>query len=60
MNENINKYSDIINMEHHTSLKHTRMSIEARAAQFAPFAALTGFENEVKKTEKIVEKQFEV
>ena len=49
MNDNINKYSDIINMEHHTSLKHPRMSYEARAAQFAPFAALTGFENEVKK-----------
>lgn len=60
MNDNISKYSDIINMEHHTSLKHPRMSIEARSAQFAPFAALTGFENEVKKTEKIVEEQFDI
>lgn len=60
MNDNINKYSDIINMKHHTSLKYPRMSYEARAAQFAPFAALTGFENEVKKTEKIVEEQFDI
>lgn len=59
MNEDVKKYEDIINMKHPTSKKHPRMSMEARAAQFAPFAALTGFENEVKKTEKIVEKQFE-
>ena len=35
------EYDDIINLPHHTSKKHKQMSIEARAAQFAPFAALT-------------------
>ena len=35
-------YSDIIDMEHHISKKHAQMSIYDRAAQFAPFAALTG------------------
>ena len=51
--ENINKYDDIINMPHHVSIKHKTMSMHDRAAQFAPFAALTGFDEEVKKTELI-------
>lgn len=38
-------YEDIINMEHPTSKKHPRMSALARAAQFAPFAALTAFDD---------------
>lgn len=45
-----NKYEDIIYLEHPTSKKHPRMSTEARAAQFAPFAALTGFEERVNET----------
>ena len=36
-------YADIIDLPHHVSAKHPQMSREARAAQFAPFAALTGF-----------------
>ena len=40
-----NSYDDIINLPHHVSSKHPQMSIEKRAAQFAPFAALTGLEN---------------
>ena len=44
-----NDYSDIINLPVHEPdpEKHPRMSREARAAQFAPFAALTGFEQVV-------------
>ena len=41
MSKSNNKYDDIINMEHHVSKKHIPMSIETRAGQFAPFAALT-------------------
>lgn len=46
----INKYDDIINLPQFNSKKHVRMSITARAAQFAPFAALTGLENAISET----------
>ena len=38
--KNEGKYDDIINLPHHISSKHKRMSLESRSAQFAPFAAL--------------------
>ncbi len=40
------KYEDIINLPHHVSKKHPRLSMEKRAAQFAPFAALKGYEKD--------------
>ncbi len=54
------KYDDIINLEHHVSKKHKQMSIEERSAQFAPFAALVGYEDEVKETERITERMIEI
>lgn len=45
-------YSDIIDMPHHVSEKHSQMSIWNRAAQFAPFAALTGYDNVITETAK--------
>ena len=39
----IDKYADIIDLPHPTSKRHPRMSMLERAAQFAPFAALTGY-----------------
>lgn len=56
MNEK-SEYEDIINLEHPTSKVHQRMSKEARAAQFAPFAALTGHDEAVKETERLTEKK---
>lgn len=44
------KYDDIINMEHYKSKKHPPMSLYARSAQFAPFAALTGYEEAIMET----------
>lgn len=44
------KYDDIINQEHHVSKKHPPMSMYNRAAQFAPFAALTGYEDSIRDT----------
>ena len=45
-----NKYEDIINMPHHVSVKHPQMSRHDRAAQFSPFAALTGYEEAIDET----------
>ena len=45
-------YSDIINLEHPTSKRHPRMSMMQRAAQFAPFAALSGHEEAINDTAK--------
>lgn len=43
-------YEDILFLEHPTSLRHPRMSVQNRAAQFAPFAALTGYEEALGET----------
>ena len=55
-----NKYDDIINLPHHISKKHPQMTLEARAAQFAPFAALTGYDDEVKETERLTNRRIEL
>ncbi len=52
------KYDDIINMPHHVSKKHPRLSMKQRAAQFAPFAALTGYGDAVQNTVKRSEEKF--
>lgn len=54
------KYDDIIKLEHHVSKIHPRMSIEARSAQFAPFSAVTGYEDEVSEVARVTENQIEV
>ena len=51
------KYDDIINMEHHISEKHPQMSLENRSAQFAPFSALTGYDDEVEEVCRYTEEQ---
>lgn len=57
---NYGKYDDIINLPHHESKKHPRMSNEARAAQFAPFAALTGYDDAIKETARLTSKRIEI
>ena len=49
------KYEDIIGLSRPVSKKHPPMSRENRAAQFAPFAALTGFEGAIKETGEKIE-----
>lgn len=44
------RYKYIINLPHYEPKNHKRMSREARAAQFAPFAALTGFDDMIDET----------
>lgn len=51
------EYDDIINLPHHISKKHPQMSIEARSAQFAPFAALVGYEDEIEEVVKMVNEE---
>ena len=51
------KYDDIINLPHPTSKKHPRMSRQNRAAQFSPFAALTGYEAEIREIARQTEKK---
>lgn len=45
-----NPYEDIINLPHYVSTKRKQMPMEARAAQFAPFAALTGHDAAIAET----------
>ena len=60
MLKNSGKYDDIINLPHHVSKKHPRMSLEARAAQFAPFAALTGYDEVIRETARFTNKRIEI
>ncbi len=53
------EYDDIINLPHHISPRHPRMSMLARAAQFAPFSALTGYGEEISKSAHRVEERYE-
>ena len=55
----MNNYDDIINHPHHVSKRHPQMSMWNRAAQFAPFAALTGYEEAIKESAKENESKYE-
>ena len=54
------KYDNIINLPHHESKKHPRLSTEQRAAQFAPFAALTGYGDAISETSRLTEDRIEL
>lgn len=51
------RYDDIINLPHHQSKERPHMSLHDRAAQFAPFAALTGHEDAIKETARLTENE---
>ena len=53
-------YKDIINLPHHVSKKHPQMSLEARSAQFAPFAALVGYDALVHETARLTDDKIEI
>ena len=55
-----NRYDDIIGMPHPTSKKHPRMSRLNRAAQFAPFAALTGYGDAITEAARLTGDQAEL
>ncbi len=53
------KYNDIIMLSHHVSPTRPKMPMRDRAAQFAPFAALTGYDDMVEETARITESENE-
>lgn len=54
------KYDDIINLPHHVSKRHPQMSMLNRAAQFSPFAALTGHDAAIQETERLTDSFIEL
>lgn len=54
------KYDDIINLPHFVSKKYPQMSMRDRAAQFSPFAALTGYDAEIKETTRLTDRRIEL
>lgn len=54
------KYDDIINLPHHESTKHPKMPALDRAAQFQPFAALSGHDAAVRETARLTEDRMEL
>ena len=54
------KYDDIIDLPHPTSQNHPRMSLYDRAAQFSPFAALTGHSAAIAETGRLTDRRVEL
>ena len=57
MNE---KYKDMLHLPHPVSATHPRMSLQDRAAQFSPFAALTGYDDALKETARLTDRFIEL
>ena len=55
-----NRYDEIINLPHHVSKTRPQMPMSDRAAQFAPFAALTGYESAIKETGRLTDERIEL
>jgi len=51
------RYDDIIHLPHPISPRHPRMSVRSRAAQFAPFAALSGYGDAIDETGRLTDRQ---
>lgn len=60
MDDSIHRYDDIIGLEHPTSQRHQRMSMRDRAAQFAPFAALTGYDAVITEAGRLTGERLEI
>ena len=54
------RYDDIIDLPHHQSKVHPHMPLQDRAAQFAPFAALTGHEAAIQETQRLTDRQMQL
>lgn len=56
----MNNYDDIINMPHHVSKIRKPMSLQNRSAQFAPFSALTGYDEKIREVARETSKKIEL
>ena len=54
------KYGDILDREAPIPLRHTRMDLQDRAAQFSPFAALVGYDDCIRETARLTDEQMEL
>ena len=60
MNRIQNLYQEIIDLPHHVSKTHPQMPMSDRAAQFSPFAALTGYNSAIRETGRLTEERIEL
>ena len=56
----MSEYDDIIHLPHHVSKTHLQISMEDRAAQFSPFAALTGYDAAIAETARLTDQRVEL
>ena len=55
-----NRYDEIMGLPHHISKTRPQMPLSDRAAQFAPFAALTGYDSAIKETGRLTDERIEL
>ena len=60
INNQKDSYNDIINLSHHVSSTRPQMAQHVRAAQFSPFAALTGYDAEISETARLTNKRLKL
>ena len=53
-------YSDIIDLPHHVSTRHAHLPMESRAAQFSPFAALTGYGDAIDESARLTDERVQL
>ena len=55
--EDKHRYDDLLDLPHHQSTEREKMSLHDRAAQFSPFAALTGYDEAISEIQRLTEEQ---
>lgn len=60
MDKNNQAYADILYLPHHVSKTRPQMPMSDRAAQFSPFAALTGYDDAIQETGRLTEQKIEL
>ncbi len=59
-NNDPHRYDDLLDLPHHQSAVRPPMSLLIRAAQFSPFAALTGFDDDIRETGRLTEQKIQL